>query len=89
VDLLPTPFTNTLPIRRLRLAVGDSREILVAYVTVPGLELSAARQRYTRLEPRDGRDVYRFEGLGSGFVAEVTVDAEGLVVDYPGLFRRV
>ena len=37
VDISVTPFTNTLPIRRLQLAEGESAEIRVAYVHVPGL----------------------------------------------------
>jgi hypothetical protein len=83
-DILVTPFTNTLPIRRLGLKVGEAAEIKVAYVTVPALTLHAAPQRYTRLaETR-----WRFEGIETGFTAELTVDAEGFVVEYPGLFQR-
>lgn len=86
VDIMATPFTNTLPIRRLVLGVGESAEIRVAYVSIPELTLSAEVQRYTRL-PGAGR--YRFESDGGRFIAEVEVDADGLVIDYPGLFRRV
>jgi uncharacterized protein len=32
VDISETPFTNTLPIRRLGLAPGESAEIAVAYL---------------------------------------------------------
>src|SRR5258708_4647886 len=32
VDISATPFTNTLPIRRLALSPGQSVELLVAYV---------------------------------------------------------
>ncbi len=35
IDISATPFTNTLPIRRLGLAQNEAREILVAYVAVP------------------------------------------------------
>ena len=84
-----TPATNTLPIRRLGLAVGDSRDIAVAYVPLPqgagDLRPRRVMQRYTRL---DGPGRYRYEGLDSGFVAEIEVDAAGLVLDYPGVFRR-
>jgi hypothetical protein len=86
VDISATPFTNTLPIRRLRLAKGTSRDILAAWVRLPSLALGAVRQRYTCLEP-DRR--YRFEDLDSGFSAELEVDGHGLVVTYPGLFRRL
>jgi hypothetical protein len=79
-----TPFTNTLAIRRLGLKVGQAAEIKVAYVLVPELRLRAAPQRYTRLAERR----WRFDGLDLDFTADLTVDADGFVVEYPGLFRR-
>ena len=85
VDLAATPFTNTLPIRRLALAPGKSAEICTAYVSFPDLALSADPQRYTRLSPTR----YRYESLDSDFTREIDVDAQGLVVLYPGLFRRI
>ncbi|MDR5801995.1 putative glycolipid-binding domain-containing protein [Caballeronia sp. LZ001] len=85
VDLSATPFTNTLPIRRLKLQRGERRVIRVAYVNVPALTVSAVEQAYTCLE--DGRR-YRYEGLDTGFTAEIDVDENGLVTAYPGLFKR-
>lgn len=84
IDLAFSPFTNTLPIRRLALAVGASAEIVTAYVT-PGLTVAPDPQRYTRLAD----DRYLYESLDSDFRAEITVDADGFVVDYPGLFVRL
>jgi hypothetical protein len=86
IDISATPFTNTLPIRRLGLALGEAREILVAYVPVPALAPEPVRQRYTRLE---AGQLYRYEGLFRGYAGELTVDGDGLVLDYPGTFRRV
>jgi hypothetical protein len=86
IDIEATPFTNTLPIRRLGLARGESAEILVAYVSIPALRVTAERQRYTRLD--DGRR-FRFEAAGGDFTRDIDVDEDGLVVVYPGLFRRV
>lgn len=86
VDISATPFTNTLPIRRLNLRAGDRETILVAYVKLPELTLAADRQRYTCLE--QGRR-YRYESEDSGFTRELEVDGDGLVLTYPGLFRRV
>jgi len=86
VDLTATPFTNTLPIRRLGLASGESETVRVVYVRLPGLSVTTERQRYTCLEP--GRR-YRFESVDSDFTREIDVDDDGLVVTYPGLFRRV
>lgn len=49
VDLYASAFTNTLPMRRLRLEPGDAAEIRVVYIALPTLELAPARQRYTLL----------------------------------------
>jgi uncharacterized protein len=86
VDLTATPFTNTLPIRRLQLEPGERHVIRVLYVDVPSLQMSAVEQAYTCIEPYRR---YRYEGLDTGFSAEITVDTDGLVLDYPGLFTRV
>jgi hypothetical protein len=88
VDISATPFTNTLPIRRLGLEPGESEELAVAYVRVPELLVGPERQRYGCLEAQADGGLYRFEALPSGFTAKLPVDAEGLVIDYPGLFRR-
>jgi uncharacterized protein len=86
VDISGTPFTNTLPIRRLKLARGHSAEIQAAYVHVPSLDVVRDPQRYTCLEPLRR---YRYESLDSDFMREIEVDADGLVVTYPGLFKRL
>jgi hypothetical protein len=91
VDLSATPFTNTLPIRRLDLGEGESAEIVVVYVDVPDMRLDTSRQRYTCLERNAGGGLYRYEdaGLFRGFTADLPVEAGGLVLDYPGIFRRM
>lgn len=89
VDLGSTPFTNTLPIRRLGLRVGEAREVRVAWIGAPGLELRAVALRYTRLPPQGGADAYQYESLASGFSTTMTVDDEGLVIDYERVSRRI
>ncbi|KQP12739.1 putative glycolipid-binding domain-containing protein [Pseudorhodoferax sp. Leaf267] len=86
IDIWPTPFTNSFPIRRAPLAVGERSEFRMAWVFGPDLTVKAQAQAYTRLAER----LYRFETLdGSGFQADLPVDADGIVLDYPGLFQRV
>ncbi len=87
VDIMITPFTNTLPIRRLDLKPGESRPIAVAYIGLPGLKLSRMDQRYTCLYADENGAIYRYENLGNGFQAELKVDTDGLVVDYPNIFE--
>lgn len=88
VDIFYSPFTNTLAIRRLALQMGESEEIKVAFITVPGLQVSAVLQRYTLLESHADHALYRYEGLSSGFVTELPVDLDGLVIEYPKFFKR-
>ena len=85
VDLEATPFTNTLPIRRLALGVGEAADVHAAWVGVRGLALEPRAQRYERLAP----DRYVYARPETGFRAELAVDAEGLVVEYEGLARRI
>ena len=86
VDIADTPFTNTLPVRRLGLSRGAAADIAVAYIDGTDLQPWPEPQRYTRLDQDD--DVYRFVSLDGGFTADLPVDGDGLVRDYPGLFRR-
>jgi uncharacterized protein len=89
VDIMATPFTNTLPIRRLLLKPGESAEIKVVYFSLPEMQLSLEPQRYTCLEIGDAGGKYRFESLDGDFTAIISVDGDSLVEDYPKLFRRV
>src|SRR4029450_5847699 len=67
VDLSFTPATNTLPIRRLGLDIGEEAEIHVAWLVWPELSVERVLQRYTRLA--GGR--YRY--TQDAFEAELTV----------------
>jgi hypothetical protein len=89
VDIVSTPFTNTLPIRRLALEEGESADIRAAWVDVPSLEVSISNQRYTRLEPANGVDRYRFATPDSGDTYLLTVDEDGMVIDYERFAERV
>jgi hypothetical protein len=90
-DLQESPLTNTMPVLRHRLLEQDgSFDFVMAWVAVPSLVIHASRQRYTALRDLpEGRRLIRYEGLDSDFSAELTFDADGLVIDYPGLGRRI
>jgi uncharacterized protein len=83
VDINRSPLTNTLPIRRL--GIGASSDIDVVYVSVPELTVRPVRQRYTLLPGE--RPVYRYES--GSFSADLLVDGDAIVIDYPGLWRRM
>lgn len=89
VDLSATPFTNTLAIRRLALQPGDVQELSVVFVAVPEMEFRAVPQRYTCLETNSQGGMYKYEGLLRNFSADLLIDRDGLVIEYPNAFRRV
>ncbi len=85
VDLAGTPFTNTLPIRRLDWEPDQARDLDMLYLDFATLEARRDRQRYTCLAPKR----FHYDGLASGFSADIAIDDHGLVTDYPGLFKRL
>ncbi len=90
IDLTGTPFTNSLPIRRLKLRPEQSQSIEVLYITLPKLKLSREKQRYTCLELDEAGGLYRFESLDkSQFKSELKVDRDGLVIEYNEAFSAV
>ncbi|GIK97971.1 MAG: hypothetical protein BroJett029_21800 [Alphaproteobacteria bacterium] len=89
VDIAVTPFTNTLAIRRLKLKPGQNAALRVLHVDVPTLRLRAVEQRYTCVELRPDGGLFTYEGPFRGFTGDLPLDADGLVIDYPDMFRRV
>jgi Uncharacterized protein conserved in bacteria len=89
IDISSTPFTNTLSVCHLALTPGASTDLLVAYITAPDLSIRPVRQRYTCLSRTASGGIYRYEGLESHFSADLPVDAQRVVLDYPGIWRRV
>ena len=84
VDISLTPFTNTLPINRLNLAINDEKVIEVLYCDLLQNEFSKVSQKYIRLSDT----VYRFQNVPNDFEAAIEVDENGFIVDYPRLFVR-
>lgn len=82
IDITLTPFTNSLPINNLGLAIGESREFDLIYIDVLETQMRTDRQKYTRLNDNS----YRFENDEGNFIAEITVADDCFVTDYPELF---
>ncbi|WP_099040917.1 putative glycolipid-binding domain-containing protein [Mycobacterium neglectum] len=83
VDVIFSPFFNALPIRRTGLYQrSESVTIPVVYVKLPELLVEAAAISYSSSD--DGIKLH-------SPVAETTVsvDAEGFILDYPGLAERI
>jgi hypothetical protein len=75
VDISLSPLTNTLPINRLSLSVGDSRVIRVIYFDLLSDRIHPVSQRYTRLSNMS----YRYENVPNDFEAIIIVDEHGIV----------
>ncbi|ANF30935.1 hypothetical protein A0130_03870 [Leifsonia xyli] len=92
-DLALCPVTNTMPILRLgahRQAVAESAFIM-AWVALPSLAVVRSEQFYSSGPdaPEAGQAVVRYESGDRGFRSELTVDPDGVVIDYPQIARRI
>jgi hypothetical protein len=85
VDLSVTPSTNTAPLRRLQLSIGQSAEVVAVWVKFPSLDVVPPRQSYRRI----GSTVYAYGAPDLDFHAELEVDELGIVRAYGGLWRRL
>jgi len=85
IDLAFTPATNTLAIRRLALAIGESARVRSAWLRFPELRLEPLEQTYTREAERRFR--YRAIVDGEAFIACLDTDVFGRVVRYDDLWE--
>ena len=86
IDLLFSPFFNTLPIRRA--GMHEHAGAITAptiYVRLPELSLTAASTSYSNT-PEDATRV-KVHTPASDVV--VAIDDDGFIVDYPGLAERI
>src|SRR5262249_7316930 len=80
-DLALSPVTNLMPVlRHDLLSAGGPVELTAAWVSVPDLSVRPDEQRYSS----DHR-VIRYEARDGTFAADITLDTDGIVVDYPGI----
>ena len=93
-DLGLCPVTNTMPVLRAGLIEAAQRgerprtELTVAWVAVPELNVLTATQQYESGAAVAGGGAHvRFEA--GSFVEHIEVDADGLVVSYPSIGRRI
>lgn len=83
VDVVLSPFFNTLPIRRYGLQHGsEDIEVPVVYVNLLDLRVEGASITYS--SGPDGIHV-----LSPVSSSSVTVDDEGFILEYPGLAARI
>lgn len=84
IDIEASPVTNTIPIRRYGLKVGERVDLTVAWVRFPNLVVAPLKQSYERLGDRE----YRYRSA-SGFTALIQVDDLGFVTRYGDVWKEV
>ena len=89
VDLESSACTNTIPVHRLGLAVGQSAEAPAVYVRALDQQVERLEQRYTRLGDDGTRHRYAYRSPAFDFEACLVYDGAGLVLEYPGIASRV
>ena len=83
IDLSISPSTNTLPIKRLNLRVGESGETTAAWVQFPALSIRPLHQTYMNL----GHHTFAYSSRS--FKTRIKLDRAGLVMDYPPFWKRI
>lgn len=88
VDVAGAVTFTALPIRRLGLHREPGEHVLpVVYVSMPDLSVRLVHQTYRTVSVSDEGAVINY--TVPDFNADLTVDRDGLVVDYPGIATRV
>ena len=82
IDLSFSPSTNMLPIRRLRLNIGDEVAAKAAWLRFPDFKLEPLDQSYRRISGSS----YRYESDAGKFVAQLSINEAGVVTGYPNLW---
>ncbi len=85
IDIENSPLTNTMPILRHGFQKEGSGDFTMAFVRTPSLRVEASPQRYEHVRP----SVVRYSSRDGDFTADLELDADGLLVHYPRLARRV
>jgi hypothetical protein len=89
VDLESSVCTNTLPIHRLGLVVGEPTDVPAAYVRASDVRVERLEQRYLWLGDTATGSQCEYEAPALEFRARLSYDHAGLVLNYPGLARRM
>jgi hypothetical protein len=87
VDVVFSPFFNTLPIRRRGLHVRpDSITVPVIYVSLPDMSVTPAMVSYSSADSESTEKIRVHSPVSE---TTLTLDADGFIVDYPGLAERI
>lgn len=87
VDVVFSPFFNALPIRRLGLHErAQSVTVPTVYVSLPDMSVNSAAIGYSSAGPGGAEGIKVHSPVAD---TTLTVDADGFILDYPGLAVRI
>jgi hypothetical protein len=89
LDLEASLVTNMAPVRRLALRVNEGSAAPAAYVRHQNLKVQRLEQTYRRASDGNGCFRFDYDSPRFGYHARLEFARDGLVVDYPGIGRRV
>ncbi|GJL84094.1 MAG: hypothetical protein DHS20C01_37280 [marine bacterium B5-7] len=89
-DIELSPVTNMMPIYRHGLLHGGGPiAFTMAWVAVPALSVQPSGQQYSHVRTDGERHIIRYESIGSSFAADIIVDDDAVVIDYPGVAQQL
>jgi uncharacterized protein len=86
IDISCTPFTNSLPINRLKWIPDEPKLLEMVYVSAQDLSFKKVKQMYTLRNDHENKRTFHYRS--GTFESPVIVDVDGFVLNYPKLFKR-
>jgi hypothetical protein len=90
IDLESSACTNTLPVHRLALDVGEAGESPAVYVRALDLDVERLEQRYRRVaDDGTSRRTFHYAVPRFDYDDHLVYDSHGLVLHYPDIATRL
>lgn len=84
IDISMTPFTNTLPINFMKESSSQKKTFPMLFLDVKKEQANICHQTYSF-----HTDFILYENMETNYSNQLTVDKNGIVVDYPNAFKRI
>ncbi|MED3803563.1 putative glycolipid-binding domain-containing protein [Lysinibacillus xylanilyticus] len=87
IDISATPFSNSLPINRMDWVLNQEEHFEMVYISIPSLEVKKVPQSYKYINNKGHMRYFKYRCYD--YETTICVDEQGLILDYPNVFRRV
>lgn len=88
VDFESSSVTNTVPVHRVEFVPGEAVTAPAAFVRADDLRVHRMEQRYTLTGSGPAGVRFAYESATFDVACDLTFDAAGLILDYPGIAVR-